>query len=555
MSVMPRPRGIALLALVPAVALLAAALILDAAQGPPYRDPKRGVEKQRQAATDAAATARKGREAAEEVLKLLGDDSGVVRDAVWDEVVKWDAEDLLALVPGLGAKDEIVARNVAEALGKKKVAAARGALEGKLKKRQEPLTLAEVVRALAEIGDAASKDEVERVFKGARDPMLAGAALVALTRLDEAGAVARLEKVLGDDDVALRIIDLARLDEIDEAKAAKAAVAALKDKEKIKAKMAAWAPRLLFQACDVLVGIDDRGAVAETIREAIDVLIERIDGEDGRPKHEVGDALRGLTGNWDLEDDGLVWKTWWETNRDKFDPGSVKKGKPKEPGAGGGTMVRYHGIPIYAKRLSFLLDCSGGMDRTIDPNDPETMRRLDYAKRELVKVLKALADDVAANVMFFGSAYEAASEQLVLLKKGRASLVAFAEKQEIPTTVHMNRGNIYDPLIDAVNDPQVDTVFLLSEGNPTEGLYNERHRFIAHLKRHNALAKCRVFTLFAGNAGSARGYVREIAEATGGEFYDVGEGPGQGGGGGGGASGGGTSGGGGSKGSGGSSKP
>ncbi len=511
-----------------AAAILAAALLalpVGAADGPPYRDPKRGVQKQTEAAAAARDVARKGKEAAKDVLVSLGDDSGVVRDAVFLEILKWSAEDLAALQPGLELKDEIACRNVAEAFGRKRVASARKSLETLLKRRKEPGALVEIARALGEIGDPESAKELELALRAGKDPWVSDAALVAVTKCDPKGAVARLEKAFADEELSLRISALLRLAELDEPRAAAAALAAVKTKDQLKPRGSPWIPRLLFAALDTLSGLKDRGKSAPTIKEAIDALIPRIDIEEGRARHEVCQTLRSLTGEHDIADEKFAWESWWKVQRDSFDPSKVKP-RPKGEGGGagdgaGGTVVRYHGIPIYSKRVCFMLDLSGGMDRVIDDKVAESPRRLDYAKKELAEVLRSLDEDVAVNIIFFSSTYDSAAKELVPLKRSRRAFIDFVSKQEIPETVHMNRGNIYDPLVLAMDDPSIDTVFLLSEGNPTEGLFQDKDRFVFHMSQRNRLAQTRVFTLFIGSAGSARGYVRAIAEATGGDFHDV----------------------------------
>ncbi|GIW72213.1 MAG: hypothetical protein KatS3mg102_1755 [Planctomycetota bacterium] len=124
-------------------------------------------------------------------------------------------------------------------------------------------------------------------------------------------------------------------------------------------------------------------------------------------------------------------------------------------------------------------------------------------------------------MIFFATKYFPCADRLLPIKPNARRLASFVMEQEIPTAIHMNRGNIYDPLLLALEMPEVDTVFLLSEGNPTEGRFVEQDRFIRHLQRENRFAKTRVEALFIGNAASARGYMRAIAEATGGRFYDI----------------------------------
>ena len=191
-------------------------------------------------------------------------------------------------------------------------------------------------------------------------------------------------------------------------------------------------------------------------------------------------------------------------------------------GSGRGSVLRYFNIPIYSKKLTFMLDLSGGMDRPLDGQGADGPPRIMIAKEELKKTVEALPGDTEVNVLFFASAYYAAAPRLVPVGKMRQKLVQYVDQQQIPTERHTNRGNIFCTLRLALTQPAIDTVFMLSEGNPTEGQYIDLKRFLRHLTILNRYCKTRIHALFIGSAKSAERYLQAVAvEGGGGKFYDV----------------------------------
>ncbi len=505
------------------VIALAALGIGRAAEGPPYRDQNRSLNDQKEVEKAAKAVAEGGPKNAAKVVSLLGDESGLVRDRVfWVIDDDWSSDDIAALAPGLKARDEIAVRNVAELLGMHEVASARSDLAKALKKSHEPLTQVEILRALGAVGEEGDLRDIEKLIKRAKHPHVQAAALVAATRIDAAGAMKRLEDACDADNVLLYAAALHRMAEVDRGKAVERAIVALG--VEVKGRVAVLGPRLLFAALGVFDGIDgdDRGKHADGIKKAIPALIARLEREDGRGKHDTAETLRWLTGQHDLGDEAFTWTAWWEPNAESFDPGKVGE-KDGDGPAPVKTVVRYHGIPIYSKRLAFILDLSGGMTQQLEGKEFEGMTRLDYAKKELTNVLKQLDDDVAVNIFFFGSDFASAADRLAPLKKSRRAFTQWVMDRQVSSTKNMFRSNIFDPMVTALDDPTIDTIFLLSEGFPTEGLYQRRSRFLFHLKDHNVLAQTRIHALYIGSADSGRRFVKAVAEAGRGRYYDVAE--------------------------------
>src|SRR6185503_9273074 len=126
-------------------------------------------------------------------------------------------------------------------------------------------------------------------------------------------------------------------------------------------------------------------------KESVDLLVERIDKEEGRMLAEIVDALRGLTGKPFGYAPGQ-WKEWWATAKETF----LLPEKAQAVITSQAGMTTYHGVPVVSNRMVFLVDISGSMSEL---TGAET--RMDQSRKELLRVLGQLGKDVQVNMIFF----------------------------------------------------------------------------------------------------------------------------------------------------------
>jgi len=483
---------------------------------PPYYDKNRSLKRQWEAANKAKKAVRDGAKP-DEVFSFLANPSAHVRDAVYKELIK-SAPDgqLKSIMGGLNHSNPLVAASIAEVYTAKKFAKARPALEKMMRSHRHELVRAQCAVALAAIGDSSSMKALKKALKKDRHYMVRGEALISLSIIDFNEARDSMENALTDKFPGTRLAALELYKKVDGAKSqTEAALTVLKAKTP---KIKQWGNRLLFGVCELLQSIEKKGSAVTELREVIGLLIKRMEKADGRPLHEIGETLREVTGEKSLGDKAYHWKSWWEMNKGSWDPRTVKTGDGKKDPA---TVVRYHGVPIYSKRLGFLLDLSGGMDRPIGNGD--TARRLDFAKVELNKTLSQLPADVLSNVLFFGTTYFPFAKTAVPLKRNRGKMIDFVTKQKISKKPGMARSNMYDSMVLTLDKPEVDTMFILTEGGPTEGKYVNDRRFRKHLKRLNRYMKVKIYTLLIADSQRWEKWLRKIAEESGAKGYKIGE--------------------------------
>ena len=113
-----------------------------------------------------------------------------------------------------------------------------------------------------------------------------------------------------------------------------------------------------------------------------------------------------------------------------------------------------------SERIVFLVDASSSMESTFGSSDG---MRLDVAKKQLLEALTRLPEEALINIVFFDTTIEPWQPKSVKADSGNlAAAEAFVKRQKPRGST-----NIYDALMHAFKDADVDTVYLLSDGAPT----------------------------------------------------------------------------------------
>jgi HEAT repeat protein len=217
------------------------------------------------------------------------------------------------------------------------------------------------------------------------------------------------------------------------------------------------------------------------------------------------------------------WEGWWE-----------RGGAAAEPVAplGHGTQLRpvaqppqdhIYQLPIVTNRAVFLLDVSDSMRHE---------GRLAAARQELVRALAAL--DVSSRfevgVFATGSQYAFRGRLLTATSQNRRQATAFVQTKEM-----VGRTDLAGAIDQALGLPDVDTVFLFTDGNPsmTEGVWSrspDALRLELKLRYRQLRVRIHAIGLFHGasepvvpDEGKPEGYwparlLRGIARDSGGVF-------------------------------------
>ena len=242
---------------------------------------------------------------------------------------------------------------------------------------------------------------------------------------------------------------------------------------------------------------------------SIPLLIGRYGAEDGRLKQELETALFVHTGQrcWTRSD----WSRWWRKHKEGFalpHPDTVKGGGTTS----GGQTVSYYDIPLVSSRIAFVVDHSGSMGAKVGTDQKRT--RLDVAKEQLTQVVAALPKTHKVNLILFESAVTAVWKEIRSLSKGnRRELL-----KDIQEVKQRGGTNLYDGLEFAFDDPQIDTIYLLTDGQPSGGRFTDIGEIVEQVRLMN---RTRQIVIHCISIGQASSLLKDIAELTGGTYKEV----------------------------------
>jgi HEAT repeat protein len=237
-------------------------------------------------------------------------------------------------------------------------------------------------------------------------------------------------------------------------------------------------------------------------KESVDLLVERIDKEEGRMLAEIVDALHGLSGKPFGYAPGQ-WKEWWAGARESFDlPDKATALLTSQAG-----MTTYHGVPVLSNRIVFLMDISGSMSETTGNES-----RIDQAKKELQRVLSQLGANAQVNMVFFDERVEPWKKGLVPIKANLKEAQAVVQK-----VAPRGQTNIFDSLEFAFAHKEADTIYLLSDGDPTNGRVIDPDDILREVRKLNRLRQIVIHTISFG----ASRFMRELARENGGQYVEI----------------------------------
>jgi len=367
-------------------------------------------------------------------------------------------------------RDAAFGASVVKALGDKDVdvrrAAARAAGQLRLEAALEPL--------LAKVKD--------------KQVLLRADAIEALARIDPAGQRATLLAGLRDADGGVRCDLLAVAAELFPEESEALALRALDDPD--------WRPRL--QAVELLA--------VQKSPQALEGLIHAL--ADARPlivDHALG-WLQARTGL--LHAHREAWEEWWRANRDTYDP----KGASKRVRSEDKTRASYNGVQVVSDHVAFLIDKSSGMSAELKSRSCSK----DQAAREaLEETMSSLQGKLEFSLFTYNR------ELAPFSKKGPQALTARSQEKALAFVAGerpQGPKDIWQALEAVLADPEIDTVYLLSSGEPDEGLYVHWNRVTWHLADLNRFRKLVVHTIAYSDSQWYRDQLEKISEVTGGEF-------------------------------------
>jgi len=296
---------------------------------------------------------------------------------------------------------------------------------------------------------------------------------------------------------------------------------------------------------------------------SIPLLIERLEVEEGRMQQDVADALANITAR-NFGQRPELWRRFWEslppgyTIPTEQELAKLRKRQAENaerytaPGA-----VSYHGIETPSRRIVFVIDVSGSMEQSVmdeerfkDRGYP-SMHRIDIVKTELMRTIERLDAHVQFNILAFATEVRAWKKDLVpanVLNKSsadswvkRLEAIGGASKQDLAevglafsASIEGGKTNTHGALMQALGidlknkrrgrkpsyEVDLDTIFFLSDGRPSHGLYTVPEDILREVREANELRKVVIHVIAIGDVHIE--LMRELAKQNDGHFVDLG---------------------------------
>ncbi|MFQ5503789.1 MAG: VWA domain-containing protein [Planctomycetota bacterium] len=254
-----------------------------------------------------------------------------------------------------------------------------------------------------------------------------------------------------------------------------------------------------------------RAATKVRDKSMIPCLIEQLGVEKGRVAQEMRDSLASLTRLY--FHDPEHWRSWWKRNGESFvlpPPPKPKQQDGPRLERRGGTKASFYGIPVESNRVIYCLDVSGSM-RKRSGTGPS---RLSRAKLALTQALKHSAPESWVNVIFFDTEVKPYSKRMIPISDKRKfdKLLEFIRQAE-----PLGSTNIHGALLKALKDSRVDTIFLLSDGEPSAGDITDADELARDILRRNRTHRV-VFQCIA--VGEPSSLLERLAKESGGSYVE-----------------------------------
>ncbi|MBL4849577.1 MAG: HEAT repeat domain-containing protein, partial [Planctomycetes bacterium] len=306
------------------------------------------------------------------------------------------------------------------------------------------------------------------------------AGAVALGRLGpDPTSVAALSSLVSDSQAGVRTAAVVALERT-QTPAARAAVRAALSDDKLSVRLAAT-----------------RALGFQRTNESVETLIGALKRSRGRLEAELLASLRRLTGA-NLGEQARDWLAWWEAVRETYvlpDPNAKPPKGAKRLKTRPRARPGYWGASVVSERVAFLVDTSGSMiaERRMQ-GSTVVVTRMIVAREELRRVIGELPGRARFNVIPFASLpqpWKRKSQRAT--KKNKAKATSFVGELRA-------RGgtNIHDALMLALADPQIDTIWLLTDGEPTLGQVVDPTELLREVRLKNATRRVAIHTLGVG---------------------------------------------------------
>ncbi|MEZ5966629.1 MAG: HEAT repeat domain-containing protein [Planctomycetota bacterium] len=224
---------------------------------------------------------------------------------------------------------------------------------------------------------------------------------------------------------------------------------------------------------------------------SVPLLLDRLAVEKDRMRQDVIDALTALTGQ-TLQTE-MQWRHFWQDHAPGFQlpPAGAQVARGRRSSDDSSATRTYYSLPVVSTAVCFVVDHSGSMAAPVGTGGST---RLEEAKRQIVRVLGSTPDGYRVNVIAFDTQVQPLLERMVELDdRSRRDLIARVQAVRIGSAT-----NVHDGLAQAFADPDVDTIYLLTDGAPSAGPIVDANGLREAVARWNRNRRIRIHTIAVG---------------------------------------------------------
>ena len=261
-----------------------------------------------------------------------------------------------------------------------------------------------------------------------------------------------------------------------------------------------------FQAIDA--------TLAARHRSSITPLLDRLEVEQGVIRSVILRSLRLLTGE-DFGNSTQMWRAWWKDNQADFQIPSLKNAQSaqaqrSERRENNSTRSSFYGMRIISDRLCFVIDNSASM--LTKTKSGKT--RLKAMQAQLTETFGSLPDGTLVNMAFFAAKVKLWNRELGILNSS-------SRKKAVEMINEIGTGGAtitYEGLMAGLADPRVDTIYLLTDGQPYGGALPNAGDILREIGRVNSV---RHVVINCISVGRDSGFLQNLADQNHGKYTRV----------------------------------
>jgi len=230
---------------------------------------------------------------------------------------------------------------------------------------------------------------------------------------------------------------------------------------------------------------------------AVEPLLDALEEEEGRLRTDAEAALELLTAK-NFNGNMTLWRRWWKDNKEGFVVSDATE-KSDEEKALEGVGLTFFGLRTESEKVLFILDASGSMNEpmaTYTGGGRAGETRLTVAKRELMKALAGVKDGGTFNIVVYAADVWTWSEEPVVMEAmTREEATIFVEEITaiggtniwgcIEKGLDMSQGRKSKKGLSKWVQPNYDTLFLLTDGQPSIGISTNREEILDMVRERN----------------------------------------------------------------------